>query len=406
MSKQCKERLSCSECSLPHPTILHMKPKETAHPQKDKMDNCDRQSVTSALICAEKDTSEVIDFCENDCTLSIVPVQVKTTKGTHLVKTYAFLDQGSSDTFCTEALMSELNVNGRKTDILLRTMGDEKQVKTHIVSGLEISRLDDDKFIQLPDVFTQRTIPVHKGNIPQQKDLERWPYLKEVCLPSIKAEIGLLIGANVPEVMEPWQVISSRDNGPFAVRTKLGWTVNGPLRNSNHVTRKGRNVQVSVNRIAVARLEDLWQQQFKQDFPEAEKDDQLEMSKEDHQFVKMMSESAKLEDGHYSLCLPLKNKAIQMPNNLVVAEQRALNLKRKFIKNPEFHKEYTSFMNSLIKNDYAVKLTEDNHKQTGDNIWYIPHHGVYHPVKQKQSCFRLWGIFSKDVVEPTTFTRP
>lgn len=100
---------------------------------EDKMDSCERQSVTSALVYAKKDTSGDEDTCENECTLLIVPVQVKTTKGTHLVKTYAFLDPGSSDTFCTEALMSELKVNGRKTDILLRTMGDEKQVKTHIV---------------------------------------------------------------------------------------------------------------------------------------------------------------------------------------------------------------------------------------------------------------------------------
>ncbi len=67
----------------------------------------------------------------------------------------------------------------------------------------------------------------------------------------------------MPEIMEPWQVISSKDNGPFAVRTKLGWTVNGALRNINVVTRKGRCVPVSVNHISVARLEDLWQQQFK-----------------------------------------------------------------------------------------------------------------------------------------------
>ncbi len=93
--------------------------------------------------------------------------------------------------------------------------------------------------------------------------MERWPYLKDVGLPSIEAEIGLLIGANVPEIMEPWQVISSKDNGPFAVRTKLGWTVNGALRNINDVTRKRRCVPVSVNHISVARLEDLWQQQFK-----------------------------------------------------------------------------------------------------------------------------------------------
>lgn len=40
-------------------------------------------------------------------------------------------------------------------------------------------------------------------------------------------------------------------------------------------------------------------------------------------------------------------------------------------------------MNSLIRNVYAVELTEDNHKHTEGKIWYIPYHGVYHPVKQK-----------------------
>lgn len=68
-----------------------------------------------------------------------------------------------------------------------------------------------------------------------------------------------------------------------------------------------------MNGISITRLEDLWQQQIKQDFPEAEKNDQMEMSNENHQFMKMRSE-------------PLKSKAIQMQNNSVVAEQRALNL--------------------------------------------------------------------------------
>ncbi len=61
-----------------------------------------------------------------------------------------------------------------------------------------------------------------------------------------------------------------------------------------------------------------------------------------------------------------------MPNNRVVAEQMALNLKRKFIRNPELHTEYTSFMNNLLRNNYAVELTEDNHRQTDGKTWSVP----------------------------------
>lgn len=95
---------------------------------------------------------------------------------------------------------------GRKTDILLRTMNEEKSVSTYKVSGLEVSSLSGEEFIDLPDVFTQRSVPVEKENIPQQKDLERWTYLKDINLPQIKANIRLLIGANVPKAMESWAI--------------------------------------------------------------------------------------------------------------------------------------------------------------------------------------------------------
>lgn len=90
------------------------------------------------------------------------------------------------------------------------------------MTGLEISSLDDNQFIELPEVFSQKTIPVTKDNIPCQEDVNGWPHLKEVKLPTFHAEVGLLLGANVPRAMEPLQVVSSMDNGPYAVRKILG----------------------------------------------------------------------------------------------------------------------------------------------------------------------------------------
>lgn len=45
-------------------------------------------------------------------------------------------------------------------------------------------------------------------------------------LPPIDDEIGLLIGNDVHEAFEPWKGIYSKNNGPYAVKTILGWTVN------------------------------------------------------------------------------------------------------------------------------------------------------------------------------------
>lgn len=88
-------------------------------------------------------------------------------------------------------------------------------------------------------------------------------------LPSVQAEVGLLIGANVPKAMEPLQVVNSVDDGPYAVRTILGWTINGPLRSGSDILGMNKLTEITANRISVARLEELWQLQFKQEFPDA-----------------------------------------------------------------------------------------------------------------------------------------
>ncbi len=76
--------------------------------------------------------------------------------------------------------MSQLNMKGKRTNILLKTMSHEKSMPTYVITGLEISGLDKNYFIQLPDVFTQKEMPVTRENIPTKKDLARWHTCKKL----------------------------------------------------------------------------------------------------------------------------------------------------------------------------------------------------------------------------------
>lgn len=194
-----------------------------------------------------------------------------------------------------------------------------------------------------------------------------------------KKEAELLIGANVPKALEPLQVVSSVDDGPYAIKTALGWTVNGPLQGGNEGLRTDRLAAVTANRMA--RLEELWHQQFKMDFPDAGQSEDIEMSKEDHQFINMVSQSSQLKDGYYSICLPLRNKSICKPNNRSLAEQCALNLKKRFSKDADYYGEYVAFMEVIVKKGYAVKIDSAECEMAEGRTWYLQHHGVRHSVK-------------------------
>ena len=80
---------------------------------------------------------------------------------------------------------------------------------------------------------------------------------------------------------------------------------------------------------------------------------------------------------HYQKPLPLKNPDVKLPNSRKVAERRLLYLKKRFMKDDRFYQQYTELRQEILKKGYAK---ESKSNQDG-RVWYLSHHGVYHPRK-------------------------
>ncbi len=371
MSRNCGKRLTCRICSQHHPTVLHV----------------DRNAANSGMASKESEARKFLGSAEtcghtgagkDRCLLSILPVQVKASKGDQIVQTYAFLDPGSSATFCTESLMQRLNLSGRKTQFLLQTMGQERVVSAYVLPGLEVSAIDGNIFYQLPQTLTQKHMPVSSDSMVSKGDLSKWPYLAKVKVPRIMANVELLIGNNAPKMLEPWEVINSCGDGPYAIRTALGWVINGPL---NAGSFEAEDCSAVVNRISVCRLEEMLFKQYNHDFNERAVAEQG-LSREDIRFSEIAESSVKLEDKHYTLKLPFKKENVYLPNNFSLAKQRILGLKRRFQRDEQFYQEYVAFVKEIINKGYAEKVPTQRLKGDSGKVWYIPHHGVRHPRKR------------------------
>lgn len=191
LSKFCKRKLECKECALKHPDILH-KVKDEGFIAQEKKEGAQSKEVSCPEVPITQESCGLTRDGEAECVLSIVPIKIKSKNSDKHVETYAFLDPGSTATFCTEALQKKLNVKGKPTRILLSTMGqdkpgEQKLMNSFMISDLEVCGLESNIFIELPKVFTHGNIPVHSGNIPKQSDIQKWPYLQEVSLPEIEA---------------------------------------------------------------------------------------------------------------------------------------------------------------------------------------------------------------------------
>lgn len=139
ISRDCRTQIKCNVCGQNHPGILHENQDKGISTERSEQPVKTTVSIATAI---PQTCGHMRAGFEDDCIFSIVPVQVKSQKGDEVLQTYVFLDPGSSGTFCTNSLAQQLNVNRWRTSILLRTMGQEKTVVSHVISGLEVSGLD------------------------------------------------------------------------------------------------------------------------------------------------------------------------------------------------------------------------------------------------------------------------
>ena len=375
-SRSCHKRKPCIHCNKRHATVMHVGAPEAivaSDRGKDGPQSENNQSST------EKNRAD--HFCglttmEGSVTaLPIVAVKVKVKGSPRSVETYALLDNGSNSTFCSASLLKRLRVSGKEMRLKLTTMDSCNDVDSLVVTNLEVTDLDENVVISLPEVLSRPSMPVVKDEIPKQEDVERWPHLQGyVYLAELNSEVDLLIGANVPEALQPREVVPASDGGPYATRVDLGWVINGPTgRKQKFVPSSSFFVNCKETHpmcIACA------------DFADATLSDGLSMSRDDLKFMNIVEDSVmQCEDGHYQVSLPLRDLNLQMPANRSQAERRALYLKRKFSKDVKFREDYVACLEKVIGDGFAEKVPLDVLERSDGKVWFIPHHGVYHHKK-------------------------
>ena len=128
VAKDCPQRKSCkfTNCPKKHPTVLHTQPPETFNSGASSANaNTANESISQVRNGMVSIDTTLCGLTGAGCSkigMAVVPVKVRRKGSDTAIITYAFLDNGSSSTFCTESLMRQLGVNGLKTRISLTTL--------------------------------------------------------------------------------------------------------------------------------------------------------------------------------------------------------------------------------------------------------------------------------------------
>ena len=409
-SANCPARLTCDTCHKPHPTLLHgAKPSkrnnkqgnprsqvQTPSPEDNNSSSPKVLAVANANVCNATSAAD-------STTSMIVPVTLHHQDQPDLkVQTYALLDDGSDSTFVMESLLRDIQVSGTEVTLRLNTMYGENRIKTQRVDGLVVQTTDNKISIHLPKTYSRVSIPARKDQIPSPKTAQRWPHLqriKDKISPiNEDLEVGLLIGCNCPQALKPKEVIPGKKQDPYAIRTALGWGIIGPtgpefsaggedMTNCNRIlTREIGSERCDAKFVLNAQTKETLdpneiKRMFELDFSEHAHSDKV-LSQEDKQFLKIVEQGIRFENGHYVIPLPLKPIQARLPNNRLSAVNRMKALKKRFESNDDYRAHYVEFMAKITDNGYAEEVPYEV-LQTDNPTFYINHHGVYNEKKGK-----------------------
>ncbi|XP_051239353.1 uncharacterized protein LOC127353832 [Dicentrarchus labrax] len=280
-----------------------------------------------------------------------------------------------------------------------------------------IESLDGMARLSLPTLIECDMIPDDRAEIPAPEVAVHYPHLKPVAgkIPEIdpQAEILILLGRDILSVHKVREQRNGLHNEPYAQRLDLGWVIVGEvclgashktfqttvyktniLHNgrasllgpcNNNIRVKERfschtpslNLQSSVSNLA-RETDDLGCQVFQR----TEHDDNLDLSIEDRIFLETLDQQTyKDEANTWVAPLPFRSPRNRLPNNRLQAVKRLSSVRRNLDKKPQMKKDFINFMQKIFdanQAEPAPQLTE------GQECWYLPLFGVYHPRKPEQ----------------------
>ena len=373
-SRECRSNTQCEVegCTgTLHHTLLH---KQKVKPATSEESNENTNTVCSTV--SSNSLSAVF--------LNVVPVSV--TYNQKRVCTYAFLDQGSTATFCEKSLSTLLEVDGTPKQVTVQTLTTPKTLDT-ISFSLEIQSLEEaSDSILLREVIVVDEIPVKPNPIPDSRFLRKHHGRSDVTLPRIdNGTVQLLIGANVPAAFRIEMIRSGADGCPDLIRSPLGWSLFGPSNNNCGYSNASCNF-VSIQTTEDENVLSMFLND-ESDLNPVTADDEIDnlsvissLSAEDRRTYGLMNDSVKFVDGHYELPLPWRHDHQELPDNRTMAVKRLGGLKRRLLTDVSLKDRYNQQMQILLDKGYAEPVPNDE-VETQKRTWYIPHHPVLNPKK-------------------------
>ena len=207
----CRNRLRCSKCNRKHHDLIH----DDAFVKKE---NNETTTTPSATISCTLQSHNVY--------LRTLPVRV--SSGDKEIIAVALLDGGAQSSLGTDDLFKKLGINERPSNLKLTTVTGETTEYKSMTANIFVKPLDCSHTVPMDHVRSIPKLPIAKSCSAKKKDIKNVEHLRDILIATMDQPVSLLIGADTPEAFFTLDEKRGNRDQPIAIKTPLGWTVQGP----------------------------------------------------------------------------------------------------------------------------------------------------------------------------------
>ena len=380
LARDCDLKKPCHLCKGKHLSSLHdVNQRSPAEPM-------DSPSESATLYTSN---SETLYLDQSRCGGKVFLKVVKVTlhQDNRAFETHAILDDGSERTILLSSAAQHLGLRGTTEALKLRTVHQDIKTVHGASVSFSISPADKPhKKFHIQDAFTANHLGLAEYTYSLSALKQKYRHLEGLSIPSLhKVHPTLLIGSDHPELIVPIEPVRlGPPGGPAAVKTCLGWTLQGPSKHLQDQLSASQCLFTSASPKTdlYHQVERLWQL----DTLPFRSEKVVTRSKQDQEAVDMLDKSTvRVEiNGVHRYATPLLRAKdmprLQAPKEAVMSYLRSTE--RRLAKDPLLAITYKQEIDKLERAGYAKKLTPQEVEHSSES-WYVPHHIVSHHGKHR-----------------------
>lgn len=398
--EDCPSEYRCrvASCGGKHHTLLHGAPSSSVPPKVVGSTGAAEVDGKGGTFSAIQVAATSHKRPEQVALLAVVELELRLNGRS--VRTYGLLDDGANGSLVRDDVAAALGVPGRNRPLRFNTFHSSDPYLHSREANFEVAIPGSSEFFNV-DAYTTPELNLDRSTLNWKLAKEKWPYLAGLPPPAPPdCDIGVLIGMDVINAHIQREIISPPPGmeGPYAVRTDLGWCFIGPVHqdyvcSSSELKRDYEPSSPSQSCFSIVRpevtpgmsdeaLHNLVLDYFKVESVGTRKSTSPMLTAAERRALDYAERTVQHDKvgGSYSVGIPKISDDASLPNNYVFALQMFNRQRLKFARQPALAKSFSDQMEFYCTN-LARRVTPEEAEAPHPRRNLLLHHGVTHEAK-------------------------